>query len=219
MIHKNASTEFCRMEYMPEIHESALIHPVACVIGHVFIGKNVMVSPFACIRGDEGHPIIIGDDSNIQDGVIIHGLETEHGGRPLEENRMEAGGKKASVHVGRRVSVAHQAQLHGPVCIGNDTFIGMKTLLFKARIGNNCVVEPGSVVIGVTVDDGRYVPAGTVLKDQKKADNLPRIREGYPFKELNRNVIRVNTGLAEGYKRMDLSSPGLTRGAPDVEKD
>jgi len=35
-----------------------------------------MVSPMASIRGDEGMPVYIGNDSNVQDGVVIHGLET-----------------------------------------------------------------------------------------------------------------------------------------------
>jgi len=65
MIHNNAVTDFCVKEYMPEIDPTAFIHPFAAVIGHIFIGKRVMVSPFASVRGDEGHPIFIGNESNV----------------------------------------------------------------------------------------------------------------------------------------------------------
>ncbi|MFC1869239.1 carbonic anhydrase [Thermodesulfobacteriota bacterium] len=204
MIHKNAVTEFCRVEYMPEIDPSAFVHPLAAVIGRVSIGGMVMVSPFASIRGDEGHPIVVGDESNVQDGVVIHALETECNGKPVENNMVEVDGERFAVYVGKRVSLAHQAQIHGPALVEDDTFVGMKTLVFKARVGRNCVIEPGCILMGVTVSDGMYVPAGTVLKDQKSADALPRITDDYPFKGLNRNVVRVNTGISKGYKNIEI---------------
>ncbi|MBE9569165.1 MAG: carbonic anhydrase [Proteobacteria bacterium] len=204
MIHQNVITDFCQKEYLPEVDSSACIHPVAAVIGHVFIGKRVMVAPFASVRGDEGRPIFVGDESNVQDGVILHALETEHNGHPIEENQIEAGGKKYSVYVGKRVSLAHQVQIHGPAYVGDDTFVGMKTLVFRAKVGNNCVIEPGCIVMEVTVADGRYVPAGTVLKAQKDADNLPVVTDDYPLKNLNKGVVHVNTSLADGYNKINL---------------
>ena len=204
MIHKNVVTDFCQKEYIPEIDSSACIHPLAAVIGHVFIGKRVMVSPFASVRGDEGQPLFVGDESNVQDGVIIHALETEHNGHPVEENLVEAQGNKYSVYIGKRVSLAHQVQIHGPAYVGNDTFVGMKVLVFRARVGDNCVIEPGCIVMGVIIEDKRYVPAGTVLRDQKEADNLPLVTDEYPLKDLNKGVVHVNTSLADGYNRVDL---------------
>jgi len=203
MIHKNAVTDFCVKEYMPEIDPTAFIHPFAAVIGHIFIGKRVMVSPFASVRGDEGHPIFIGNESNVQDGVVIHGLETEHNGRPVESNIVDVNGKEYSVYVGNRVSLAHQVQVHGPAFVGDDAFIGMKVLVFKAKVSSGCVLEPGCILMGVTVDAGRYVPAGTVLKKQQDADNLPVITDDYPFKDLNKGVVNVNINLADGYNKVD----------------
>ncbi len=204
MIHQSVVTDFCPEEFMPEIDPSACVHPMAAVIGHVFIGKRVMVSPFASVRGDEGQPLFVGDESNVQDGVIIHALETEHHGHPVETNLMEVGGKKYAVHIGQRVSLAHQVQIHGPAVVGDDSFVGMKALLFKARVGSSCVVEPGCILMGVTVADGRYVPAGTVLKDQGAADDLPVVTETYPLRDLNKGVVHVNTRLADGYNKLDL---------------
>jgi carbonic anhydrase/acetyltransferase-like protein (isoleucine patch superfamily) len=202
MIHINPVTDFCTEEYIPKIDSTAFIHPFAAVIGHIFIGKRVMVSPFASVRGDEGNPIFIGDEANIQDGVVIHGLETEHNGRVVDKNVVEIEGKKYSVYVGKRVSLAHQVQIHGPAFVGDDTFVGMKALVFKAKVSSGCVLEPGCILMGVNVDAGRYVPAGTVLKKQQDADNLPRITEDYPLKKLNKGIVHVNTGLANGYSRI-----------------
>jgi carbonic anhydrase/acetyltransferase-like protein (isoleucine patch superfamily) len=199
MIEKNVVTDFSPKAYDPVIDPTTYVHPLASVIGNVILGKNIMVSPTACIRGDEGQPLFVGDNSNVQDGVVIHALETESHGKPVEKNLYDVGGKKYSVYVGSRVSLAHQAQIHGPAVVLDDTFVGMKVLVFKAYVGKNCVVEPGAIVMGVKVPDGRYVPAGTVVNSQSQADNLPVIKDDYPFKDLNKGVIHVNTALAKGY--------------------
>jgi carbonic anhydrase/acetyltransferase-like protein (isoleucine patch superfamily) len=75
----------------------------------------------------------------------------------------------------------------------------MQALVFKSWIGRGSVIEPGAKVIGVIVPPGRYVPAGTVLTDQKLADKLPEITEAYPFAGLNEAVVHVNTIFAEQY--------------------
>jgi len=204
MIHKNVITDFSEKESSPVIDPSAYVHPLAAVIGNVILGKRVMVSPFATVRGDEGQGLFVGDESNVQDGVIIHALETEHNGHPVEKNLVEAEGKKYAVYVGKRVSLAHQVQIHGPGYVGDDCFIGMQSLVFKSRVGSGCVVEPGCIVMGVNIAQGRYVPAGMVLKLQKDADALPEITADYAFRDLNKGVVHVNTHLADGYNEMGL---------------
>jgi carbonic anhydrase/acetyltransferase-like protein (isoleucine patch superfamily) len=204
MIHKNVVTSFCREEYEPDVDPSAFVHPLAAVIGQVSIGAKVMVAPGASVRGDEGMPLHVGDESNVQDGVVIHGLVTERGGREVEGNCAEAGGKKFAVYVGCRVSLAHQCQIHGPAYVGDGCFIGMQSFLFRSRIGKGCVVEPKCLLMGVHVPEGRYVPAGSLVKEQKEADALPVIDDKYPLKELNSGVVRVNIELAEGYLKAGL---------------
>ena len=205
MIHKNVITDFSSREHEPNIDETAYVHPLAAVIGNVTIGRRVLVSPFASVRGDEGQPLFVGDESNVQDGVIIHALETEHEGKPIEKNLVEVDGKKFAVHVGRRVSLAHQVQIHGPAAVGDDSFVGMQCLVFKARVGKGCVVEPGCLLMGVSVPDGRYVPSGTILRDQADADGLPKITEDYAFRTLNDGVVHVNTHLADGYNKANIT--------------
>ncbi|MCX8123638.1 MAG: carbonic anhydrase [Spirochaetes bacterium] len=200
MIHANVKTDFVGKEYTPAIDASAYVHPLAAVIGNVILGRNVMVAPFAAVRGDEGQPIYVGDNSNVQDGVIIHALETEKNGQPVEKNLVEVDGKKYAVYIGSRVSLAHQVQIHGPAYVGDSSFIGMQSLVFRAKVGKGCVLEPRSLVMGVTIPDGRYVPAGSVIKTQNDADKLPVIDDAYPFKSLNDGVVHVNVALAAGYK-------------------
>jgi len=184
----------------PTIDSTAYVHPQASVIGKVTIGAHVMISPMASVRSDEGMPIFVGDNSNIQDGVVLHALETiDEEGEPIEKNLVEVDGKKYAVYIGENVSLAHQSQVHGPALVGNDSFIGMQAFVFKAKVGNNCVLEPTSAVIGVTIPDGRYVSAGKTITSQDEADKLPEITDDYAYKHTNEAVVYVNTNLAEGY--------------------
>ena len=199
MIEKNVKTDFSSKVSEPVIGSGTYVHPLAAVIGNVILGNNVMVAPTACVRGDEGQPLHVGDDTNVQDGVVIHALETELDGKPVEKNQVEVNGKKYAVYVGNRISLAHQVQIHGPAVVMDDTFVGMKVLVFKSFIGRNCVIEPGVILMGVTVADGRYVPAGSIVKTQADADALPVITADYPMKDMNKGVLHVNKALARGY--------------------
>jgi len=199
MIEKNVKTDFSSNVSEPLIGAGTYVHPLAAVIGNVILGNNVMVAPTACVRGDEGQPLHVGDDTNVQDGVVIHALETELDGKPVAKNQVEINGRKYAVYVGSRVSLAHQVQIHGPAVVMDDTFVGMKVLVFKSSVGKNCVIEPGVILMGVNVADGRYVPAGSIIRTQAEADALPVITADYPMKDMNKGVLHVNKALAKGY--------------------
>lgn len=199
-IRENPVTPWSPEPSSPVIDPTACIDPQASVIGKVSIGASVMVSPMASVRSDEGMPIFVGNRSNVQDGVVLHALETiDEEGEPVEKNLVEIGGEKYAVYIGENVSLAHQSQVHGPAAVGNDTFIGMQAFVFKSKVGNNCVLEPRSAVIGVTIPDGRYVPAGTVVTSQAEADKLPEVTDDYAYRHTNEAVVYVNVHLAEGY--------------------
>lgn len=201
-IQANVVTDFSPVSHTPRIDPTSYIHAMAAVIGNVFIGKRVMVSPTASVRGDEGQPIHISDQANVQDGVVIHALETFSDGAPVEKNLVEVSGENFAVFVGKRVSLAHQCQIHGPAFVADDSFIGMQALVFKASVGANCVVEPKALLMGVIVAEGRYVPAGSIITTQQQADELPEISDDYPLKNLNAGVVHVNTHLADAYNKM-----------------
>jgi carbonic anhydrase/acetyltransferase-like protein (isoleucine patch superfamily) len=195
----NVLTSFNHDVDIPQVAKSAFVHEIGSVIGAVEIGERVYVAPTASVRGDEGQPIHIGNESNVQDSVVVHGLETMEGKEVLAKNQVDVGGKKYSVYIGDRVSMAHQSQVHGPAKVGNDAFIGMQALVFKAEIGSGTVVEPGAKVIGVKVGEKKIVPAGMILTKQTDADALAAITDAYAFKDLNKAVVHVNTQFADGY--------------------
>ena len=199
----NVSTSFNPDIESPVVGAGAYIDKLASVIGNVTIGKQVFVAPFASIRGDEGQPIVIGDGSNVQDGVVLHALETLADGKTVEKNQVTVGGKKYAVYIGKEVSLAHQSQVHGPAAVGDHTFVGMQALVFKATIGKNVVIEPGAKVIGVNVPEKRYIPAGSVITTQAQADALPEITDSYPFATLNDGVLHVNEAFADAYLHLE----------------
>jgi carbonic anhydrase len=117
-IHSNIKTDFNTNISFPEIQETAFIHPFGVVISNCYIGKFVMVAPTAVCRGDEGTPIHVSDLSNMQDGVILHGLETTEKDKNIDGRRYSAVGDKLmanssqyaegySVFVGTNTSLAH----------------------------------------------------------------------------------------------------------------
>ncbi len=199
LVRRNVPTDFNPDLENPTVDSTAWVDPLASVIGNVEIGRRVYLAPFSSVRGDEGQPIHIGNESNLQDGVVIHALETIEHGRPRPEHTYEVYGKRYAVYIGDRVSLAHQSHVHGPAWIEDDTFIGMQALIFKAHIGRGCVIEPAATVMGVTIPDGRYVKAGSTVTDQATADRLPKITSAYAFRTINQAVVHVNTSLADGY--------------------
>jgi carbonic anhydrase len=205
-IHSNIVATFNQIEAIPEIDPTAYVHPLAAVIGNVHLGKDVMVAPAASVRGDEGQPIWIGNGVNVQDCVVVHALETHVNGELVRESVVEVEGNFYGVYISDRVSLAHQCQVHGPAKIGTDTFIGMQALVFRAEIGCNCVIEPKALVMGVYVPSGRYVPAGSVIRNQEDANNLPVITPDYSLQGLNHAVVHVNVQLASGYRQKALET-------------
>ncbi len=211
----NVATTFNPTVDRPQIAAGAYIDSLASVIGDVQIGTKVYIAPFASIRGDEGQPIVIGAGSNVQDGVVVHALETFESGQIIEKNQVTVEGKKYAVFIGAGVSLAHQSQVHGPAAVGDHTFVGMQALVFKSVIAKNCVIEPGARVIGVTIAEGRYVPAGAVITTQEAADALPKITDSYQYAKLNDGVLHVNEQFADRY--LQLGNGGQSGGGANGE--
>jgi len=111
----------------------------ATVIGSVIINNNVSIWFNAVIRGDY-EPISIGENTNIQDGVVVHTDE----GIPM--------------FIGRGVTVGHVAMLHG--CnIGDNSLIGINAVILNnAKIGNNCIIGANSLI-----SEGKEIPDGSLV--------------------------------------------------------
>jgi SulP family sulfate permease len=177
------------VRHRPLIPATAYVHPQASVIGQVVLGDHVHIAAGSSVRADEGTPFFIGDNSNVQDGVVLHALKEKH---------VLVGQEKWAIYVGRNVSMAHDALVHGPCYVGDDTFIGFKAVVHDAVVGRGCFIGIGAVVVGVTVPDGRFVPHGHIVDTADKVDGLPLVSEAQHH--FNEDVVDVNRGLAAAYR-------------------
>lgn len=137
-------------------HETSWVAPGAHVIGNVELCENSSVWFNAVVRGDCDH-IRIGENTNIQDGSVLHTDE----GVPLT--------------IGKSVTVGHKVMLHG--CeIGDYSLIGINAVVLNgAKIGKHCIIGANALIKeGMEVPDGSLVVGspGKVLKslsDKQKA--------------------------------------------------
>ena len=111
----------------------------AVVCGNVTMGDHVSIWYNAVIRGDMA-PIIIGDESNVQECSVLH----------VSEN--------IPLIIGKGVTVGHGAILHS-CTIGDNSLIGMGAIVLDgAKIGKNCIIGAGALVTGGTeIPDGSLV--------------------------------------------------------------
>ena len=111
----------------------------ATVIGLVALENNVSICFNAVIRGDNAL-ITIGENSNIQDGAILH----NDPGVPLT--------------IGKNVTVGHKVMLHG-CTIGDNSLIGINSVILNgAKIGKNCLIGANSLI-----PEGKDIPEGSLV--------------------------------------------------------
>ncbi|BCX12854.1 MAG: carbon dioxide concentrating mechanism protein CcmM [Thermosynechococcus sp.] len=174
----------------PEIAPTAYVHSFSNLIGDVRIKDYVHIAPGTSIRADEGTPFHIGSRTNIQDGVVIHGLQQ---GRVIGDD-----GQEYSVWIGDNASITHMALIHGPAYIGDGCFIGFRSTVFNARVGAGCVVMMHVLIQDVEIPPGKYVPSGMVITTQQQADRLPDVEESDIH--FAQHVVGINEALLSGYQ-------------------
>jgi carbon dioxide concentrating mechanism protein CcmM len=182
-------TPWSRSLAEPKIHESAFVHPFSNIIGDVRVGANVIIAPSTSVRADEGTPFHIGENTNLQDGVVVHGLEQ---GRVIGDDQNEY-----SVWIGSNASITHMALIHGPAYVGDSCFIGFRSTVFNARVGAGCIVMMHALIQDVEIPPGKYVPSGAIITTQQQADRLPDVQD--QDKHFAHHVVGINQALRSGY--------------------
>jgi len=150
----------------PTWGNGCFIAPNATLVGHVVMGNNCSVWFNAVIRGDVNF-IKIGNNTNIQDGVVIHC--TYQG---------------AATTIGNNVSIGHNALVHG--CTLNDyVLVGMGAIVMDhAVVEEFVIIAAGAVVLEKTICESGYLYAGTPAKKIKpltgeQIEMLKRLPQNY----------------------------------------
>ncbi len=138
-------TVYALGDKIPVIADSAYIHPQASVIGDVVIGERVFVAPMASIRGDRG-AIEIGDESNVQDGAVIHsepGIVTK---------------------IGKRVNIGHNASVHA-MLVDDNAAIGMgAVLMLRSTVAKGVLIANSALLHPKTETEPYKIYAGVPAK-------------------------------------------------------
>lgn len=123
----------------PKLHADTYVADQATVIGDVCLEEGASIWPQAVLRGDN-EPIVISKGSNVQEGAVLH----TDPGYPLM--------------VEERVTIGHQAMLHG--ChIGAGSLIGIQAVVLNgAVIGKNSLVGSGAIVT-----EGKVFPDNSLI--------------------------------------------------------
>lgn len=159
----------------PDVAERVFIHDSAQVIGDVTIGPESSVWCNTVLRGDVNR-IVIGTGSNIQDFAMGH---VSH--------------KSAKKPEG------------SPLIIGDHVTVGHSVILHGCRIGNECLIGMGSIVMDdVVVEDRVMIGAGSLVSPGKvlKSGHLYVGRPAVAVRELTAEEIAYLKYSAEHYIRV-----------------
>ncbi len=154
--------------YTPHFGSNCFLADNAVVVGDVVMGENCTVWFNAVVRGDV-NSIIIGNNTNIQDGAVIHCTY-----------------QKTKTIIGNNVSIAHNAVVHG-CTVEDNVLIGMGAIIMdEAVIGTGSVIAAGAIILPKTQVEPGSIYAGVPAKKVKEAGEemkavIQRTARNYPM--------------------------------------
>jgi len=145
------------LDRSPLIGDDCFLAENATIVGDVTIGNHCSIWFNAVIRGDVNY-IKIGNYSNIQDGVVIHGTYQRNG-----------------TDIGSYVNVGHNALVHG-CCLKDHTLVGMGAIVMdRAVVEEYVIIAAGAVVLEGTLCESGYLYAGIPAKKIKPLTDEQRV--------------------------------------------
>ncbi len=174
--------------FIPVVHPSSFVHPLAAVIGNVIIGKDVYVGPGAAIRGDWGE-IIIEDGCNVQENCTIHMFP----GKSITLKKGAHIGHGAIIHganIGANCLVGMNAVLMDEVSLGDECIVGALTFIKGGtEIPNRKMVvgNPAKIIKDITDDMIAWKTKGTALYQKLPAQCHETLKEVEPLLEIPEN--------------------------------
>lgn len=167
----------------PDIHPTAYLSDYAFLQGGMIIGAGCYIAPTAVIRLDEKpdlEPLVIGEQTNIQDGACIH---------------------DDTLHIGSQVIVAHHAIVHGAHVEDRVTFYIKSVADVGSVLGEGSFLDTDCYVgRGIVLRPDSYVPPGTMVTTQDQADALPNVPEQH--KAIRDKVLSKNIHHSVEYRHM-----------------
>lgn len=181
--------------YIPVVHESSFVHPLAAVTGNVIIGKDCYIGPGAAIRGDWGQ-IILEDGVNVQENCTVHMFP----GKSIILKESAHIGHGAIIHgaqIGRNVLVGMNSVIMDDAEIGEESIVGALTFIKAETIipkRSLVVGNPAKIVKEVTDEMINWKTKGTQLYQRLPKECHETLREVEPLKEVpEEQPVQENT--------------------------
>lgn len=140
----NPVTSFNTEQVEPQIND-AEVGEFVRIVGDMWLGSGSKVGERTAIRADEGSPITIGEDAEIEERVTFHAL------------------KDTNIEVGDNLTVGDDSVIHGPIEIGNNLTVGDVTIQGTASEDGELELE---------IPDGANIPDGAVITSQEELDAI-----------------------------------------------
>ncbi len=154
----------------PKVESSADVHEFSFIEGDVRIGSKAVVAPGTAITAAQGASVFVGDRTQLLPGVIVEGTAGD------QVMSASASRDVYSVYISAGSIISHKSIVHSPAFVGTDCFVGFRSTIFNARLGDGCVVMMHTLIQDVEIPPGRCVPSGSVITSQHQADQLPKVR-------------------------------------------
>ncbi|MHA1400226.1 MAG: hypothetical protein ACTSQE_07740 [Candidatus Heimdallarchaeaceae archaeon] len=176
MLQKNLYDQWGKEAY---IDREAFVHKTAVLIGNIHVSRGVFIGPYVVIRADEEDPtytLEIGENTNIQDHVLIHASNNK---------------------IGREVTIAHGAKVHGSVLKDNS-------ILYIGACADRAIIEEGAFIHahsyvgeGVRIPANKLVPPGSCILTQQEANELMDVPN--QLNELRKEIVKRNIAHCKQY--------------------
>jgi carbonic anhydrase/acetyltransferase-like protein (isoleucine patch superfamily) len=125
--------------WRPELDPECWVASNVVLVGKVIVRKNASIWFNSVVRADN-EPIVIGEESNVQEGSVLHADPTF----PL--------------NIGARVTIGHMVMLHG-CSIADETLIGIGSIILNgAKIGKHCLIGAHTLI-----PEGKEIPDNSVV--------------------------------------------------------
>ncbi len=147
----NPVTSFNPERISPTLGANVELQEFVRIVGDVRLGAHSRVGQRSAIRADEGSPIIIGANADLDNRLTFHAL------------------KDTEIRIGDNLTAADDVVFHGPLVMGNGISVGDDAVVFRVNVEDDVKIGERALLVGPAPEDGGElltIPAGSVIPDE-----------------------------------------------------
>jgi carbon dioxide concentrating mechanism protein CcmM len=159
----NPKTSYNTEAVEPELGNNVILEEFARLVGDVRVGAGSRIGQGSTLRADEGTPIVVGVNADIDDRVSFHAL------------------RGTDLRTGDELTAEDDAVLHGPLEVGDNVTVEDRAIVFRAVVGDNVQIGEDVVIVGpaekdsgelpLRIPDGTIIPEGSIITSPEDLQN------------------------------------------------